>query len=111
MKFLPMVFAFMLIATFMAVASGPVYADDIQQGIAPAITSDSEALPPATADRVMAPASTAQEAPPLTDELAAKGAECPIGSSNYCSDTAPWCYMCHGEYSCCYSQEVWRCCD
>lgn len=45
-----------------------------------------------------------------SDEMAA-GDECPIGSGAYCSDTSPYCFLCRGEYACCWSREVWRCCD
>jgi len=40
----------------------------------------------------------------------ARGDECPVGSGAYCSDESPHCFMCRGEYACCWTSEVWRCC-
>ena len=40
-----------------------------------------------------------------------RGDECPVGSGSYCSDESPYCFMCKGDYACCWTNEVWRCCD
>jgi hypothetical protein len=41
----------------------------------------------------------------------ARGDECPVGSGAYCSDESPHCFLCRGEYACCWTSEVWRCCQ
>lgn len=40
-----------------------------------------------------------------------RGDECPVGSGSYCSDESPYCFMCKGDYTCCWTNEVWRCCE
>ncbi len=47
---------------------------------------------------------------PSGEELYA-GDECPVGSGSYCSDESPHCFLCKGDYACCWTSEVWRCCD
>ena len=47
----------------------------------------------------------------LSGEEIYAGDECPVGSGAYCSDEAPYCFLCKGEYARCGTSEVWRCCN
>ncbi|MBD1547602.1 hypothetical protein [Roseibium aggregatum] len=58
-----------------------------------------------------APMSIAQLGRPGMPEEVARGDECPVGSGAYCSDESPYCFLCRGEYACCWTSEVWRCCQ
>jgi hypothetical protein len=57
------------------------------------------------------PMSVAQLGSPRDRREPARGDECPVGSGAYCSDESPYCFMCRGEYACCWSSQVWRCCQ
>ncbi len=37
--------------------------------------------------------------------------ECPVNSGLWCGDSVPYCYFCDNEYWCCWTSEVWRCCN
>lgn len=61
--------------------------------------------------RKAGPMSVAQLGRSEDGERIARGDECPVGSGAYCSDESPYCFMCKGEYACCWSSQVWRCCN
>lgn len=101
-----------LVMLFTLAIAGSVLAADVPPPIAVvASASDAESqdrLITNTPGENMSPARLARFTG--SDEVAA-GAECPIGSGAYCSDSSPYCFLCRGEYACCWSREVWRCCD
>jgi len=102
-----MVFA---VVTAVTGAAVPVSAEDTLRA-ATVFEIAPYGVPTATVERRDGPMSYAQLGSQGPDRESARGAECPIGSGAYCSDESPYCFVCHGEYACCWSSEVWRCCD
>jgi hypothetical protein len=100
-----------LLVAFFAIAGG-VSATEIPPEPAAVINADdSRHEASAITNSRSRDMSTARHARFTGTAEVARGDECPIGSGAYCSDSSPYCFMCRGEYACCWSREVWRCCD